>query len=137
MISCISHKSEVLQRELLNKIIGDKALNILFLLDQNNKRNYTSVTIQVDEIVKPMFECVDRFAQGRILANAKNETQWITNKVENAVTERNLLSHNWVTSPTIFKHDAYRKKAAQFGNIYLMKCKREAIFQKTWNEPIH
>ena len=53
----------------LYAITGDKALNFLFLLNQNIKHNHTGDTIQVDENAQSIFETVDRFTSDRILAN--------------------------------------------------------------------
>ena len=52
---------------------GDKALNVLSLLDLEIKQSYSGNTVEVDKIAASLNEFIDQFAPESIIANEKNE----------------------------------------------------------------
>ena len=95
----------------LRNLKGTKATNFLFLLDQKLKKipSATSAEEHVEAIINIIKDCVDKFAPERKVITTNNSDQWITNKIKNAVSRRNLLFQNWINNPTLSNQNQYKK----------------------------
>ena len=89
----------------LRGIKGENALKFPFLLDQKPKQNYTGRRKSHDRD-----ECVDRFARETFIKSQNNGNDWVTNKVKNAVTKRDEFLHKWVSNPSYFNRETYKKQ---------------------------
>ena len=85
---------------------GHNPLKFIFFLDQTFEQivEKTSAEYRVEPIVKPVRECVDKFAPLGV-SSGKKSNQWINNKIKNAITKRNELFQTWVEKPTKSNHD--------------------------------
>ena len=88
------------------------------MLDQKLKQNYNGGTIQTEKIARTIIESVDRFAPETFIKLQNNGNDWVTNKVENAVTKRDELSLKWVSGPSNFNRKHMKNSAIKFFHSY-------------------
>ena len=126
--SKICEKSDISRS--LNNLKGDRSLNFLFLLDQKLKS--IPQTLPVGEFVSQMIEtityCVDKFAPEKNVPSNKNDNQWITNKIKNAIKKRDRLYQIWLDNSSTENRERYR----QFRNYVtqiIRESKREENFR--------
>ena len=126
----ITHK---FHRDLRN-IKKEKALNFLFLLDQKLKNVKKEGVLDLNRIALTIMECVDKFAPETVCNDKSNGTEWISNKIKNAIIERNKKLQKWIDNPTDENRSAY-KLARNKVTSKIRKAKRDLNFEKLGNNP--
>ena len=66
-----------------------KALNFLILLVQNLKNIKRKSVLDLNQIALTIMECVDKFVPETVRNDKAYGTEWITNNIKNAISERN------------------------------------------------
>ena len=88
-------KNMIITRNLnnLKKDNLKESLNVLFLLDQNFKSILQTLPVDefVSQMIKTIISCVEKFAPEKNVLSVRNEKQWNTNKIRNAIKKRDPL----------------------------------------------
>ena len=114
----------------LNNLRGDTFLNFLFLKS-------IPQTLPVDEFVSQMIEtitfCVNITAPEknppfRNAPSIRNENQWITNKIKNAMKKRDRLYQIWLDNSSTENRERYRH-FRNYVTQLIRESKREETFR--------
>ena len=105
-----------------------------FLLNQSLKQNYAGEISPTEQIARSIIGCVDGFALETFIKSQNDGNDWVTNKVENAMTKRKDLFHKWVSDPSDFNMETYGKQRNLVTSV-IRNAKREAIFNKLGKTP--
>ena len=90
--------------------------------------NYT------EQISRCILECIERFAPVTEIKTKENPTDWITNTIKNAITERNQLFKNWTKSPSEINNQKYKKQRNLVTSLK-RNAKRDCNFKKLGPNP--
>ena len=85
-------------------------------------------------MIETITYCVDKFAPEKNVPSIKNENQWITNKIKNAIKKIDRLYQIWLDNSSTENRERYR----QFRNYVtqiIRESKREENFRKLGNNP--
>ena len=95
-------------------------------------------TLPVDEFVSQMIEtilyCIDKFAPEKNVPSIKNENQWTTNKIKNAIKKRDRLYQIWLDNSSTENRERYRQ-IRNYDTQIIRESKREENFRNLENNP--
>ena len=74
------------------------------------------------------------FAPETFIKSRNNGNDWVTKKIKTAVTKRNELFHKWVSDPSDFERETYKKQRNLVTSV-IRNAKREANFNKLGKNP--
>ena len=122
----------------LKNFKGEKALNFLFLLDQNLKKlpQHLNANDYMDALAKSIMETVDKFAPEKRAENNKKHFKetWITNEIKIAIVKRINLFEKWIHNPAKTNRERYKNERNNVTNL-IRKEKRNENFQKLGENP--
>ena len=105
----------------LKNLKDEKALNFLFLLDQNLKKlpQHLNANDYMDAMAETIMETVDKFAPEKRAENNKKHFKetWITNEIKNTIVKRNKLFEKWIQNPAKTNSELYKNARNNVTNL--------------------
>ena len=82
----------------------------------------------MNQIALTIMECVDKFAPETVCNDKAYGTEWITNNIKNAISERNKKLQKWIDNPSDENRSTY-KLARNTVTSKIRNAKRDLNFE--------
>ena len=116
------------------KYQNEKSFELFVSLDQKRKNIKKKCVLDLNQIALTIMECVDKFALETVCNDEAYSTEWITNNINNAISERNKKLQKWIDNRSDENRSAY-KLARNSVTSKIRNAERDLNFEKLGDNP--